>query len=72
MESDPSLSPGDDGNLHGFQWMVLPDGGFQACGQTRTRLPAGAYSCTQDCYGRSQIYRQRCKLPALPRLGVGR
>ena len=58
MEPDPSLPRGDNGNSHGPQWMVLPDGAFQSCGQTRTRLPAGAYSCTQDCYGRSQFHPQ--------------
>ena len=33
------------------QWMVLDGGAFKVCGQTMGRLPAGAYSCTTDCYG---------------------
>jgi hypothetical protein len=32
------------------QW-TIHNGGFQVCGQTFGRLPAGAYSCTTDCYG---------------------
>jgi hypothetical protein len=58
MESDPSFSCSENSNAHGLQWMVLPDGAFQSCGQTRTQLPAGAYSCTQDCYGRIQLHVQ--------------
>ena len=59
MEFDNSLSRNQNGNTHGFQWMVLPDEGFQACGQTRARLPPGGYSCAQDCYGRTQFHPQQ-------------
>lgn len=41
------------------QWMVLKDSTFQTCGATVTRLPAGAYSLTIDCYGRLQ-FQKRC------------
>jgi hypothetical protein len=59
MEFDASVSRSQKDNPHGFQWMVLPDAGFQACGQTRTQLPPGGYSCTQDCYGRIQLQPQQ-------------
>jgi hypothetical protein len=36
------------------QSMVLQDNTYQSCGPTVTRLPAGAYSLTSDCYGRLQ------------------
>jgi hypothetical protein len=59
MQSDATLSCSDNANPHGFQWSVLHDGGFQACGQTRTRLPPGGFACTQDCYGRIQLQPQQ-------------
>lgn len=59
MESDASLPANDFANPHGFQWSVLHDGSFQTCGQTRTRLPAAGYSCTQDCYGCSIFHAQQ-------------
>ncbi len=59
MQSNSSLSRSENGNPHGFQWMVLPDGGFQPCGRTCTQFPPGGYSCTQDCYGRSQFHPQQ-------------
>lgn len=34
-----------------MQWMILDGGSFKVCGQTVRRLPAGAYSCSTDCYG---------------------
>jgi hypothetical protein len=34
-----------------LQWMVNGNT-FQMCGQTVKRLPAAAYSCTTDCYGK--------------------
>jgi hypothetical protein len=58
MEFDFNHSYSENGNPHGFQWMVLPSGAFQSCGQTRTRLPPGGYSCTQDCYGHIQFHPQ--------------
>jgi hypothetical protein len=33
------------------QWAVLDGGMYQASGATVARLPAGAYTCTQDPYG---------------------
>lgn len=59
MESDANSSPSDTANPYGLQWMVQPDGGFQSCGQTRTRLPPGGYSCAQDCYGRPVFHPQQ-------------
>jgi hypothetical protein len=38
-----------------LQWMVHPGGVYQACGQTRRTLPAGAYTCQTDCYGNRQL-----------------
>jgi hypothetical protein len=43
---------------HPFQWMILPNGGFQQCGQTRKLLPPAGYTCHQDCYGRLELHAQ--------------
>ena len=59
MQSDSLSASSKNGNPHGFQWMVLPNGGYQSCGRTRKQLPPGGYSCTQDCYGRVQIQPQQ-------------
>src|SRR5262249_13872425 len=34
-----------------MQWMVRDGGMYQVCGRTTPVLPAGAYTCTRDCYG---------------------
>lgn len=36
---------------NGSQWMVMGGGQYKVCGRTMRRLPAGAYTCSQDCYG---------------------
>ncbi|MCI0462393.1 MAG: AAA family ATPase [Gemmataceae bacterium] len=38
-------------NVRLSQWMVLGNGTYQVCGPTRPYLPAGAYTCSLDCYG---------------------
>jgi hypothetical protein len=41
----------DTHNQHGLQWMVHGPDTYQVCGRTVAQLPAGAYTCSVDCYG---------------------
>jgi hypothetical protein len=41
----------DERKVRVSQWMVLNNGLYQVCGQTLPQLPAGAYTCSLDCYG---------------------
>jgi hypothetical protein len=47
------------------QWTVLPDNTYQTCGPTVRRLPAGAYTLSQDCYGRSLFQKRQSQLDHL-------
>ena len=47
------------------QWMVLGGGSFQICGRTVHRLPAGAYTCTRDCYGNPLFQARNLQLDDL-------
>lgn len=49
---------GSKKNNYGFQWMITGPSQYQFCGETVTQLPAGAYTCTLDPYGR-EIYHFR-------------
>jgi AAA+ superfamily predicted ATPase len=54
----------DSGDQH-QQWMVLKDDTYQTCGPTLQRLQAGAYSATQDCYGRPLFQKRQLQLDDL-------
>ncbi len=47
------------------QWMVEPGGSYQMCGRTVPRLPAGAYTCTVDCYGNQHLVAKRLNVDDL-------
>jgi AAA+ superfamily predicted ATPase len=55
----------DELNAPAVQWMVLAGGGYQVCGRTVGRLPAGAYSCVVDCYGNRRFYERRLQVDDL-------
>jgi len=55
-----------EGTQHmSLQWMMLGNGAFQACGQTRPRLPAGAYTCQVDGCGNASFVERRLQLDEL-------
>jgi SpoVK/Ycf46/Vps4 family AAA+-type ATPase len=47
------------------QWTVLPNNTYQTCGPTTQRLPAGAYTLSQDCYGRPLFQKRQSQLDDL-------
>jgi hypothetical protein len=47
------------------QWMVMGGGQFKVCGPTMRRLPAGAYTCSQDCYGSPVLQMKNLKVDDL-------
>ncbi len=47
------------------QWQILPGDRFSVCGQTVQALPAAAYLCELDCYGKAVLKRHSLQVDDL-------
>jgi hypothetical protein len=48
-----------------LQWMIQGQGHFRMCGPTVKTLPAGAYTCYQDCYGNLDLVQKHLEVDDL-------